>query len=138
MSGYMRRLGNVTYRWVNGFDIVPTLPPTLPGMVEPFQQLPADQTLWRTISGQCVKASGPLLRDCLDEADQPSFRSSGGGGGGNRWKRSKPRQERCTFVLQDHRMFKALGALGTCAADAAAARGAACAAAAVRKLLPRA
>jgi hypothetical protein len=130
----MKRMGSITYRWVNGFDVVPTLPPTLPGMVEPFQQLPADQTLWRTglPGGGCAKAAGPLLRECLDEADISLL------GGGGRWglKRAKPRGERCTFVLSDHRMFKMLGALGACAADAAGGRGDACAAGAVRGLMP--
>lgn len=59
---YMRRLGNATFRWVHGLDVVPTLPPSLGA--EPFVQLPAEQTLWRTLGGQCVKAAGPLLLDC--------------------------------------------------------------------------
>ncbi|KAI8472865.1 MAG: Alpha/Beta hydrolase protein [Monoraphidium minutum] len=39
---YMRRFGDVTFRYVHGLDVVPTLPPNIPG-IEPYVQLPADR-----------------------------------------------------------------------------------------------
>jgi len=102
----MRRFGAITYRWVNGFDIVPTLPPELPGM-EPFKQLPADSTLWRTLNGDCLKASGTLLLDC-----PPGFDT-----------KRKGKEERCSYNLGDHRLAKALSTLGSCVASLAEASG---------------
>lgn len=122
----MRRFGGVTFRWVNGFDIVPTLPPEVLG---PFQQLPPSATLWRTLGGACTKAAGALLADCPPPAAVAA--ALGGGdarGDKQRERRGGGRDEgRCRFVVADHRLFKGLGALGACAAAGARARGDACA-----------
>lgn len=125
---YMLRFGAITFRWINGLDLVPTLPPELPKM-EPFKQLPADQTLWRTIRGQCVKASGPLLLDC-----PPGY-------GGDRdrdeeRKGKRKKEERCTYSVGDHRLYKALNALGSCVTNEAQARGDSCTPLVIKAILP--
>ncbi|GBF95574.1 lipase [Raphidocelis subcapitata] len=127
VEAYMRRFGDVTFRWVNGLDIVPTLPPDLPGMAEPFRQLPADSTLWRTLNGRCVKASGPLLLDCPPASEAAPAEEEDAGKDGKRGKRrTKGREERCSFVMADHRLYKALASLGRCVAAEAEAAGDLC------------
>jgi hypothetical protein len=154
----MKRLGGVTHRWVNGADIVPTLPPPLPGMAEPFQQLPAAETLWRARDGACAKAVGAQLLDCPaaaaaaaaggepagEEGGAPAAEEDaaaagaggkrGGAGGGRR--RGKGREERCSYAVGDHRLVKTLLALSRCAAAEAEGEGGECATA-VRGLMPR-
>jgi hypothetical protein len=131
----MRRFGANTFRWVNGFDIVPTLPPDLPAL-ESYLQLPAERTLWRTLDGQCAKAAGPLLADC------PAAAGGGGGGDDERARRKggkgrdADREARCPFTLSDHRLWRALEALGGCVQRQAEAGGDACAAAAMAAILP--
>jgi hypothetical protein len=106
-------------------------------MAEPFRQLPAETTLWRTLNGQCVKASGPLLLDCPPASStavtEPVEEEEAGKDGKRAKRRSK---ERCSFVMSDHRLFKALASLGRCVAAEAEAAGDACTQQLVSKYMP--
>jgi hypothetical protein len=133
-------------------------------MAEPFQQLPADRTLWRTLGGQCVKAVGPLLLDCpphseaapaaaadgsgvgsepegavaaTGAAEEEASGAGGGRRGGGGKRRGRGREERCTYVVADHRLYKAVAALGRCLVAEAEAAGDACTPQVVRELMPR-
>jgi hypothetical protein len=144
----MKRFGPVTFRWQNGFDLVPSLPPQLPGMSgAPFVQLPAEATLWRTVGGACLKATAGLLVDCPAPAAVEAAEAAGLAGEGEDeeagkaakkdGKRARGREERCSYVVGDHRLYKALGALGRCVAAEARARGDACMPQVVEAILPK-
>lgn len=153
----MRRFGDITFRYINGMDLIPTLPPDLPGLETQYKQLPADRTLYRTIGGQCLKANATngLLDECpagytrSDKAKaekakaekakaekakagnkKPPPKAKGRGGG-------KEERERCAWAVGDHRLYKALDALGACVVRDAAKSGGGCAAVAVRAILPQ-
>jgi len=152
----MAQLGAVTFRYHNGFDLVPTLPPELPGMSEPFRQLPAEATLWRTIGGACLKATGGLLVDCpggaaVEAAEAAAAAAGLAVGEGSEEEeteeaassskpdvqRKKQRKERCSYSLGDHRLMKYLGALGRCVMAQAKAEGDQCMPQVLEAILPK-